>query len=54
MMVERKANNVLGPYYEITDIVNGYLFRRIYEGYTRKEAIALYREERKEERNKRS
>lgn len=38
--------------YLISDIVNGYLFKRRYFDYTRKEAISEFRRERREEKAK--
>ena len=38
--------------YLITDTVNGYLFKRCYFQYTRAEAIAEFRQERRDEKAK--
>lgn len=45
MRAERKSNNVLGNYIEVTDIINGQLVRRIYEGYSIADAKAMFKEE---------
>jgi hypothetical protein len=46
MTVERIKHN---GHYVISDIVKGFLFKRVYIGYTRKEAIAMFRDAKREE-----
>ena len=41
MTIERNPNGSL----VLSDIVNGYLFTRVYYGYTKKEARALFAQE---------
>lgn len=43
MTIEKTING----YYRITDIINNQLISRLYNGYTKKEAIALFRKETK-------
>lgn len=47
MTINRKRGG-----YEIYSMVNGYLFTMFYIGYTRKEAIAQYRYDRRIEKSK--
>ena len=41
MIAERNVNG----YWIISDIIDGYLIRRVYIGYTKKEAIKLFKQE---------
>jgi len=43
MTIEKNING----YWLITDIINGYFVKKVYGGYTKKEAIQLFKKETK-------